>query len=173
MLDTPSEILTGALHPYVSPLHALAILALGFGLSTLKRQPVWLMLGALVIGLYAGGLITMLAGMPPAIVLAAGATTVGLGLALMVEHPAPALLIGLAALAGLTHGAANLLELPADADLTGFVTGMMAGMALGTALIGWGLTRLPGRPGLIVRRIGASWVMAITLLITAADWFSR
>jgi len=165
MLDTPVELLTGFLHPLISPIHGLGILAVGLCVSTLSGRSLFEMGGLFVLGLYLGGFILIMSGpfewTGPAV---AALTALSALIAIIAKPPLGLIAVTLAA-AGFCHGAGNLLDVPVEANRTGFLSGVIAAMVLGALAIRAGLRAIPHHPGLIVRRIGASWVIAIALLI--------
>jgi urease accessory protein len=155
----------GALHPFVSPDHLVALIAVGFVLS-LRDQRAGL--GVLVAGVGVGlalpfaGITFVAAGLPLLII----AMVVGGSLALARPMPAMAVLT-------ISLGTGLCIGLQTDVPITTWLIAASAGMgvfvavfliaayamAIGTVTAGW----LNGLP----RRIAGSWIVAITLMMLA------
>jgi hydrogenase/urease accessory protein HupE len=164
------DFYNGALHPFVSPAHLIALLALGLwlgqqGLMRAKR-PLLAFVFALVLGLY----LHRIAGDPDTdrglLVL-----TAATGLAVAAARAAPAAVamvlgaaVGLAV--GLASGPANLQGTPRGV----FLAGTFVGASLASAYV-MAMVTLAQRPWMrIAVRVFGSWLAAASLLVLALSF---
>ena len=172
MLETPSELITGFLHVFISPLHALGLVTAGLCLGATSTKDRLVALTLLAAGVYAGGLALALGGPFLWATAATQAITILAALLVLIAAPPGLALLTALAMLGAAHGATNLIDIPPALDMTGFLVGVLAAFTAGAFVLSTALNRLPDTPRLITRRIAASWVVAITVLIAAADSFS-
>jgi urease accessory protein len=169
-IDGIGNFYNGALHPFVSPAHLIALLALGLwlgqhGLANAKRP-----LLAFVMSLALGLCLHRIAGDPDTdrglLVLAALT-----GLAVAAAHAAPAatamifsVAVGLAV--GLASGPANLQGTPRGVALAGTFFGASLASAYVMAMV-----TLAQRPWMqIAVRVFGSWLAASSLLVLALSF---
>lgn len=169
LVSTPfGEFYGGILHPLTALEHLLPWIALGLlgGLQASERAR-WLLLVfpcSVFVGVCAG----VLLGAPAWLSAANLASLVVLSLPVVLALHLPLWLLGgLAALFGLTHGAANGGALLPGGDATLFVLGVTAAGYLAIALVTAGAFTLVHRfdwGGIAVRAVG-SWIAAIGILM--------
>lgn len=167
------DFYNGALHPFISPAHLIALLALGLwlgqqGLARAKRP-----LLAFVLALGLGLCLHRIAGDPDTdrgLLVLAAAT--GLAVAVARAVPAaPAMVFGAAVglAVGLASGPATLQGTPRGVSLAGTFVGASLASAYVMAMV-----TLAQRPWMqIAVRVFGSWLAAASLLVLALSFAAR
>lgn len=131
----------GFLHPMSGLDHMLAMIGVGLFAAQLGKRAMWLVPGAFVLMMVAGGLLGFAGAAVPFVELGIAASVVAVGLLLAFDVKLPiaaamALIGGFAIFHGYAHGA----ELPAGSDAASYVAGFVLASALLHAIgIGLGL----------------------------------
>lgn len=179
----------GLLHPLITPEHLLAIVAMGLlaGQQGASRDQsvAWMM--AFALALASGALLVWRIGLAvdvdvmmmwvnaqSIIALFNFASLVVFGLLVAVARHLPSLLLYTLAIGfGLTHGAANGVEITPDMAIYQFIPGLVAGTALAglysMVLADFVRHRARRWPG-IALRVAGSWIAAIGLLMFGLAW---
>ncbi len=189
MLGDINDFYGGLLHPLITPEHLLVIIAVGLLAgqqgSSRDQSVVWLMTFALALA--SGALLAWRIGLmvdvdvtigwiaaQPVIALFNFASLIVFGLLVAADRHLPSLLVyALAIVFGLTHGAANGVEITAATAIYQFIPGLVAGTALvglySMVLADFVRRRTSNWPS-IALRVAGSWIAAIGLLIFGLTW---
>ncbi|KQP43115.1 HupE/UreJ family protein [Pseudorhodoferax sp. Leaf274] len=157
---------SGVLHPYISPAHLIALVALGllFGQRGVlaSRQAMLALVAALVLGLWLG-LRPLGLPEPDALLLALG-TLIGLSVVLARAWPTWAL-VPLAALVGLAVGLGSAPDGMAPMQRHAALVGTLVGATLCTACLAGIVNPLQQPWARVGVRVLASWLSASALLV--------
>lgn len=189
MLGDINDFYGGLLHPLITPEHLLAIIAVGLLAgqqgSSRDQSVAWLMTFALALA--SGALLAWRIGLmvdvdvtigwmaaQPIITLVNFASLVVIGLLVAAARRLPSLLLYmLATVFGLTHGAANGVEITDAMAIYLFIPGLAVGTALAglysMVLADFVQHRASSWPS-IALRVAGSWIAAIGLLIFGLTW---
>lgn len=163
------EVGNGALHPFVTPSHALVIVATGLLLG--QRLPLRLKapMSALALG-SAAGLLATTSGWPQAV-----PPPLLLGIALAIaawvaieRNLVVSVLAAIAAAAGFVIGLDSAPEAASSAAFAKTLLGTWLGINAAVGYLAICTSHAEGRPwARIAIRVAASWIIAITLLVLA------
>lgn len=157
---------SGVLHPYISPAHLIALIALGllFGQRGVRasRQAMGALMAALGLGLW---LSLRLSGLPePDPLLLVLGSLFGLSVVMARQWPAW-VLVPLSALAGLAVGLGSAPDGMAPAQRSAALVGTLIGATLCTACLA-GMVHHLHRPWTLVGvRVVGSWLSASAILV--------
>lgn len=156
----------GFLHPLTALEHVLAIIAFGLLAGLQPPRPVFAALLTLALALAVGGIAGMAGWLPPDLGLAAAGSIAVVALLVAVARPLPPpVLIALALVLGLLHGAANGAAVPVGADRIAFLLGLVAGPTLLAHLLGGAVRHLEAPWVRVAVRVLGSWLTAVGLLV--------
>lgn len=170
--DRYGPLLGALLHPLTALDHLLALVALGLLAGQQRGRGMRVALAALLVALPAGvvaGMHGLLAGPLAPLLGHANLVSVPLfGTLVALARPLPAAAAGaLAALAGLSHGGENGLDLGTHASTIAAALGVAVAGAVAAvppALLG---SRLPSGWPRMAARVAGSWIAAIGLIMLA------
>ena len=174
-IDGLGSLGNGALHPFATPSHALAIAALGLAFG--QRIPFRLKVP--MAGLAAGSAAGLLASgfAPASAVVPAILWSLVLGLATWttLDLRAPVAALAAAAVAaGFLCGLDSAAESTDPAEAAKFLTGCWLGINAGAGYLGLCVSHSRGRPwARIAIRVAASWILAVALLVLAFSLRNR
>lgn len=157
---------SGVLHPFISPAHLIALIALGllFGQRGVRasRHAMAAMAAALALGLWLSLRLQELAGLDP-LLLALGAA---LGLSVVLARPWPTWgLVPLAALLGLAVGLGSAPDGMAPAQRNAALVGTFVGATLCAACLAGAVNPLQRPWARIGVRVVGSWLSASAILV--------
>lgn len=160
---------SGFLHPVGGMDHVLAMVLVGMLAWQIGQRALWLVPGAFVAVMAAGGALGMAGIELPALEAGIALSVVVLGAMVALGVRAPvAVAMGLAGLFALFHGQAHGAEMPASASALGYAAGFMVSTALlhaaGVAA-GYGMGRISAPA---VRMAGAAASVAGVVLLVGA-----
>ena len=121
----------GFVHPFTGLDHLLAMVAVGLWAAQLGGRARWIVPGAFLAAMLAGGMMGFAALVPPFAEQMIAVSGLVLGLLIVTRsYLSPALGAGLASAFALYHGAAHAAELPAAASALPYAAGFCAATAL-------------------------------------------
>lgn len=135
----------GFLHPVTGLDHVLAMVAIGIFAAVIGRRALWMVPGAFMAFMLAGGALAMAGVVVPFVETGIALSVIVLGAVVALRWQAEvAIAVLLAAFFAIFHGYAHGAEMPADAGAATYAAGFLASTALlhaaGLAL-GWGVSR--------------------------------